>query len=280
MIEEPKQVNGYSASDRLAVVLACLAGVMAIILFLVEKTPFTVVSLLVLMVALSVYPILHLVRRTNFRITVLAFMIIGTLVFGWYVWPRSKLPIDQAKSSIQSAAPPASQTAEQSPSQSSSPAPTQPLPAKPKLVHRPRASHAIIQQSSTGDCSPNMIGSGNTNNCNQPPRVIASVQTQTKTGDSEAPWEVRFTISATGLVQTGNLRLKCSGPVVRAGISRINPAELITGSNGPDANDPHTVVYELGAATLSPKQTVTIVVYSKEPITVLAGTIGHEQIIF
>ncbi len=276
MAEEAKPVDGYSTSDKLAIALACLAGVMAIILFLIEKTPLTVVGLLVAMAALSVYPVLHFVRRINFRIALLACVAIATLALGWYVWPKSKLLSGNAGIKSTTTA----STATEAPSQSPNPAPTQPTLPKPKPVRRPRASHAIIQQSSTGDCSPNIIGSGNTNNCNQPPEVIASAQTQTMTGSSEAPWEVHFTISATGLVQTGDLRLKCSGPVIRAGISRINPAELITGSNGPDASDPRTVVYELGAETLAPKQTVTIVVYSKEPITVLSGTIGHEQIIF
>jgi hypothetical protein len=155
---------------------------------------------------------------------------------------------------------------------------------QPKAASQDNSVHlehgSKIEQQSNGDCSPNMIGSGNTNNCNQPPRVIASVQTQEKTGDPDVPWENHFTLASTGIIQTGDLRLKCNGPVIRAGISRINPAELITGSNGPDPNDANTVVYELGQETMSPKQTVTITVYSRERISVLSGTIGYEQIVF
>jgi hypothetical protein len=57
MAEEPRPSSGgerYSASDKLALALACLAGVVAIVLFLVEKTRFTVQLLLASMVALSI----------------------------------------------------------------------------------------------------------------------------------------------------------------------------------------------------------------------------------
>ncbi len=78
----------YSISDKLAIALACLAGIMAIILFLVEKTPTTIVSLLILMLALSIYPILHFVKRVGVRIAVFSLFAIGTLRLGWYVWPH------------------------------------------------------------------------------------------------------------------------------------------------------------------------------------------------
>ena len=42
-----------SFSDRLAIALGCLAGAMAIILFLVEKTPTTIFSSLLVMDVLS-----------------------------------------------------------------------------------------------------------------------------------------------------------------------------------------------------------------------------------
>ena len=97
------------------------------------------------------------------------------------------------------------------------------------------APRASIQQNSTGDCSPNNIGSGNTFNINCAPqaKVIASPQVQRQTGNPDMPWEVDFTIRSTALVQTGDLRLTCSGPVIKAGISRINPAFFASGNNGP-----------------------------------------------
>jgi putative effector of murein hydrolase LrgA (UPF0299 family) len=59
-------------SDRLAIVLACLAGVMAIVLFLTEKTPASVVGLVLLMYFLSVYPVCHFVDQTWRRLVTLS----------------------------------------------------------------------------------------------------------------------------------------------------------------------------------------------------------------
>src|ERR1039457_5068736 len=91
MVEEEKHLGTYSPSDKLAIALTCLAGVMAIVLFLVEKTPLTVVGLLVAMVILLVYPVLHFARRPLIRGGVLILAMVGTLVFGWFVWPKNKL---------------------------------------------------------------------------------------------------------------------------------------------------------------------------------------------
>ena len=155
------------------------------------------------------------------------------------------------------------------------------------LPSRAVAQHSIapgasIQQNSTGDCSPNNIGSGNTFNvnCAPQPKVIATPQVQRQTGNPDMPWEVGFTISSTALVQTGDLRLTCNGPTIRAGISRINPAFFASGNNGPSKGDPNTVVYEIEPEMLSPGKIVTIVVYSKAPIMVISGSIGSQKIVF
>jgi hypothetical protein len=137
-----------------------------------------------------------------------------------------------------------------------------------------------VNQSSTGACSPNIIGSDNVTNCSSEPEITASSQSQIHTEQPDAPWVVRFSITSSALVQTGDLRLKCSGAVIRAGIGRINPGNLVTGSNGPLQSDPTTVVYELGSEVLSPGQAVPIEVYSKEPVTVLSGSIGGKDIHF
>jgi hypothetical protein len=117
-------------------------------------------------------------------------------------------------------------------------------------------------------------------NINAPPQVLASQQTTRQTGDPEAPWITTFTIQSTGLVSAGYLRLKCTGAVIKAGIGRINPASLITGSNGPDPNDKTLAVYELGPELLSPGREIPVAVYSREPVEVLSGTIGAEEIRF
>jgi hypothetical protein len=83
-------VNEYTASDKLGIVLFCFAGVMAIALFLVEKTPYTVASLLLLIVGLLIYPVLHFCKRKLARICVFSIVVIGTAGFGWAVWPSPK----------------------------------------------------------------------------------------------------------------------------------------------------------------------------------------------
>src|SRR5690242_15520326 len=80
---------GYNTSDKLAIALACLAGVMAIVLFLAEKTRLTVIFLLLFMLALAVYPILHFAKRIGVRMAAFGLFVTGTLLFGWYVWPRN-----------------------------------------------------------------------------------------------------------------------------------------------------------------------------------------------
>lgn len=97
-----------------------------------------------------------------------------------------------------------------------------------------------ISQSSTGDCSPNIIGSNNTNNCNSTPVITASSQTKTRSNNSKAPWRTTFFISATAPVQTGNLELTCSGPCIKAGIGRISQFGFSSGSNGPIPGHPNT----------------------------------------
>jgi len=63
---------------------------MAIIIFLVEKTPWTVASLLLLMVALLVYPVVHFFKPRVVRTLMFAVVAVATLAFGWGVWPKPK----------------------------------------------------------------------------------------------------------------------------------------------------------------------------------------------
>ena len=178
------------------------------------------------------------------------------------------------------------------PSTPSSPAKPSPMPTPSpqasaskvpptKVPSPPITITGGVKQGGDRDCQQNIIGgNNNTNTCAPTPKVTASAQTQGQTGNPERPWETVFTITSNVLVQTGDLKLKCDGPVLLAGISRINPVELITGSNAPDPNDPSEVVYELGPEMLSPGKIVTIAVYSKQPVKVLSGSIGPNPIIF
>jgi hypothetical protein len=122
--------------------------------------------------------------------------------------------------------------------------------------------------------------SGGTNIINPAPIITASPQVQSRSNDPAAPWQTMFTISATASVQTGDLRLACSGPCLKAGIGRINKFGFASGSNGPVPGDPNSVIYELSPETLSPGQSIAVGVFSAEPVTVVSGTIGAYKINF
>jgi hypothetical protein len=81
-----------SDSDRLAVVLFCVAGVMALVLYLVEKSPLSICVTLSLMVIFLIYPILHMVRGTIRRVLCFGVCIIGTAGLGFEVWPTDHRP--------------------------------------------------------------------------------------------------------------------------------------------------------------------------------------------
>src|SRR5690349_11141576 len=75
----------YSLSDRLAIALACIAGVIGIViavaLFFAEKTPAFIVLLALLMLGLSIYPVLRFFRRNLVRVVVLVAVVVLAAVF-------------------------------------------------------------------------------------------------------------------------------------------------------------------------------------------------------
>jgi hypothetical protein len=75
----------------------------------------------------------------------------------------------------------------------------------PPPAHTKNAAPLI--QTSKGDCSPNVNGNGNTNDCNVPPKINASPQSQMQTGNPDFPWRTRFSIQSTALTQLGDLRV-------------------------------------------------------------------------
>lgn len=80
----------YNNSDKFGVVLACLAGVMAIVLSLIEKSLLSVVTLLILVVLLAVYPVMHFIRRGTWRVVALLAVMVCTVLFGYSVWPHKE----------------------------------------------------------------------------------------------------------------------------------------------------------------------------------------------
>jgi len=80
--------KGYTSSDQLAIALACLAAIMAIVLFFVEKTRWSIVLLLCVMVLCSIYPIFHFLKKRFARVVVFALFMITTMLFGYQQWPK------------------------------------------------------------------------------------------------------------------------------------------------------------------------------------------------
>jgi hypothetical protein len=85
-----EQARGLSTSDHVAIGLTCLSGVMAIVLFFVEKTPFWTATLLTLMFAMLIHPVFRLSKSKATRTCLLTVAVFLTAGFGWHVWPKAK----------------------------------------------------------------------------------------------------------------------------------------------------------------------------------------------
>jgi hypothetical protein len=136
-------------------------------------------------------------------------------------------------------------------------------------------SHAgPVSQSTTGDCSPN-------SDCGAPPRLTASVQRTVRSNQSNGLWVTSFTLKADKATTTGDLKLTCSGPCVRADMSHVGSYTFMSGGAGtPDPSDPNTVVYAARPEPMASGQAVRLAVYSKEPVKVVSGLLGGTAIEF
>lgn len=71
--------------------LSLVALAMLAILFLVEKTPFVVLSLLAMIFACLIRPVVHAVREIStarwLKYATVVVLVIGTVAFGYHVWP-------------------------------------------------------------------------------------------------------------------------------------------------------------------------------------------------
>lgn len=78
---------GWSGSDKLAIALFCLAAVMAIVLYWIDKTSTTAGISIAIIALFMIYPILHFVHKPRFRI--ISFGLVAILIagFGWKIWP-------------------------------------------------------------------------------------------------------------------------------------------------------------------------------------------------
>jgi hypothetical protein len=145
-MSEEISTERYSGSDKLAIALACLAGAMAIVLFLIEKTPATISVLLGLMVLLLIYPLLHFFNGKIGRFVMFVVVLLVAVALGWGVWPKKKPTLI-----AQPAATPFRDAPAQAPPLSSS-TQTTPKPVKPK-----KEKDAPTHQSASGNNN-NQIG--------------------------------------------------------------------------------------------------------------------------
>ena len=124
----------WSWSDKLAVALTCIAGILALILLWMERTPTWAGATLAGMVALSIYPVLHFTHFWRARGIAMLLVLSAIGLFGWRIWPRV------AKTT-------------------SAPAPL-PLQAAPQA-----STTTVTQEAKDSNCS-NVVAGGNVKNGN------------------------------------------------------------------------------------------------------------------
>jgi hypothetical protein len=78
--------------------LACFAGAAPFALFLIEKTPSTVIVLLFLMAVLLIYPIYRMVPSRVPQTALFCLTLLFLIGFGWHVWPKKKPEVPVATS--------------------------------------------------------------------------------------------------------------------------------------------------------------------------------------
>jgi hypothetical protein len=125
---EPRK-ESWSFSDRLALVLFCLACVIALVLAWMEKTPIWAGATIGGMALLIAYPVLHVYRTWVKRIPALIAVWALIALFGWKIWPRPVAPKPQ-------------------PVVRNEPASPQPTATVPPLPHRTKSPRLTIVQSS------------------------------------------------------------------------------------------------------------------------------------
>lgn len=169
-------IGQWKDSDKLALVLFCLAAVLAIVLFLVEKTPTTIGVMLVFILGFLVYPIIHLVTSRSGRAVASISTIAIVILFGWLVWPRkttdAKPQVGQNSPAPPSAAPAstASSVKPEAPAEKKNQENGKSVKPDKKQEPPPPAGtksgdtniKGDVNQSSSGDCSPNIVGNNAT----------------------------------------------------------------------------------------------------------------------
>jgi len=176
----------YNTSDSLAIALTCLAAVMALVLFWIDKTPFTAGLCIVAMAALLIYPVIHFVPSSRPRIVVFVVLAATLATFGWSIWPKRKTvlagrfpgaplqtsaqPSPQSQSPI-NPAPNKIRTRSSNPPKPREIATVDPPPLPPQQTASGGNNGQVGGGVTTGDCSNVQIGGSNnqaTTNCVRP----------------------------------------------------------------------------------------------------------------
>ncbi len=132
------QKKKWSLGDGLAVALACLSGVMALVLVWMEKTPVWAGMTIGGMAVLMIYPVLHFIRPWMIRIPALIAIWGIIALFGWKIWPRPVTPLTQ-------------------PVVKNVPASPQPTITVPAPQHRAKSPRLTIVQSSASGATEVLI---------------------------------------------------------------------------------------------------------------------------
>jgi hypothetical protein len=123
-----------------------------------------------------------------------------------------------------------------------------------------------IEQQSSGDCSPNIVGGGNAVNCGPPPLKLKAAL-ETVTSDKEGFIETLITITPNRAVSapTG-VALEFDNPTATIiySVAGTNTTLL----SGPSRNGKHAMV-PVGMS-FNPQHALVLTVYSELPLTLLA----------
>lgn len=85
---EAPEKQGLIPSDRLAVALCCISGLMTLVPLWMEKTTIWAGGTVSVLALLVIYPVYHFVRSWKLRIPTLIVMWVLIALFGWRIWPR------------------------------------------------------------------------------------------------------------------------------------------------------------------------------------------------
>jgi hypothetical protein len=160
-----------SSSDKLAVVLALLGAALALILFLLEKTPLIVGAVLVAIALLLVYPIIHFAKRTVLRVMALVVMVILVGLLGRVVWPIKLTPPPVASTENPAIAPNNAEKPQPSDQGKQAPAPD----SKPTTTVHPKPKQDVSNSGKSGQAIGSITqGAGSALSFNQQGGVTAA----------------------------------------------------------------------------------------------------------